>query len=51
MEKCWEIPVPALVNYRFWAPWCKGYQGENIRRPDHYMWIDQDLKYEITGQR
>jgi len=51
MEKCWEIPVPALVNYRFWAPWCKGYQGENVRRPDHYMWIDQDLKYEITGQR
>ncbi|HEY90947.1 MAG TPA: ABC transporter substrate-binding protein [Dehalococcoidia bacterium] len=51
MEKCWEIPVPALVNYRLWTPWFKGYQGENLSRPDRYAWIDQDLKYEITGQR
>ncbi len=51
MEQCYEIPFPADVNYRFWAPWIKGYHGENVDYLEHYAWIDQDLKYEITGQR
>jgi len=51
MELVYEIPSPAMVNYRFWAPWIKGYAGENNTEPERYIWVDQDLKYEYTGQR
>jgi len=50
MELVWEIPSPALVNYRMWAPWIKGYVGENNDRPEKYMWVDQDLRYDITNR-
>jgi len=51
MELVYEIPAPSMVNYRFWAPWIKGYVGENCDFPERYIWVDQDLKYEYTGQR
>jgi len=48
---------PCTVYYRFWPPWLKGYQGEVQLRswPSLALyarvWIDQDLKYEMTGTR
>lgn len=60
IELCWEIPLPAPATYIFWAPWLKGYHGEltfmqwraaGTNFVYRYVWIDRDLKYEITGQR
>lgn len=50
MELCWEIPMPSAVYYYFWAPWLKSYQGEAVW-PYRYAWIDQDMRYEMTGKR
>jgi len=56
----WEIPLPAPSWYLFWAPWLKNYSGElglgltsemGATEKYRYMWVDQDLKFEITGQR
>jgi len=53
----WDIVGPVQVNFRFWNPWFKGYSGENqitaVSRGPVWarVWIDQDLKYEMTGKR
>ena len=59
IDQCWEIPIPTPAWFLFWAPWLKGYVGEVSVGPDpventgvlRYVWVDQDLKYEITGAR
>ena len=60
MELCWEVPLPASSGYAFWGPWLKGFHGEAGIGPTaemgttgyyRFLWVDQDLKYEITGQR
>ena len=60
MALCWEIPLPAAAWYFFWTPWLKGYQGEIGVGPTsemgangvwRYVWVDQDLKYSVTGRR
>ena len=59
IDMCWEIPVPTASAYFFWVPWLRGYAGEVGVGPDPpenygvymYCWIDQDLKYEMTGKR
>ena len=60
MELCWEVMLPAASGYAFWGPWLKGFMGEVGVGPTaemgtlgiyRYMWMDLDLKYEITGQR
>lgn len=60
MELCWEIPYPFPVGALFWAPWLKGHNGEQgtgggaergLGSIWKYMWIDQGLKFEYTGQR
>ena len=59
IEMVWEIPLPTPAAYFFWMPWIKGYAGEVGVGPDpgensgvyRYVWIDPDLKYEITGIR
>jgi len=59
IEMCWEIPFPTPAAFSFWMPWIKGYAGEVGVGPDpyensgvfRYIWIDPDLKYEITGIR
>ncbi len=59
IDVMWEIPMPTPKAYFFWVPWLKGYGGEVGVGPDppendgllRYVWIDQDLKYEITGTR
>jgi len=59
MELQWELQLPTAAYYLFWVPWIKGYHGERGMGPDApenhgmylFMWIDQDLKEEITGRR
>ena len=47
---------PAPSYFIFWQPWVKGYHGEtepgfqDVDYPRH-LWIDQDLKEKMTGQR
>jgi peptide/nickel transport system substrate-binding protein len=49
--------VPSVNTYRLWQPWLKGYQGEIrlvVEAEGHTFartWVDQDMKYEMTGQR
>ena len=48
---------PSAVGYIFWQPWLKGYQGETRiqvwNRAATYarVWVDRDLKFEMTGVR
>lgn len=59
IEMVWEIPVPTESAFFFYMPWIKGYSGEVGLGPDpgenagivRYIWLDRDLKYEITGIR
>ena len=51
------IAGPSRVGYIFWQPWMKNYNGELRINAWGYgqvyarVWIDQDLKYEMTGAR
>ena len=57
LEQCWYIETPSPYLYRFWQPWLKGYNGEytvGMESEDNFpiwVWLDQDLKYEMTGKR
>jgi peptide/nickel transport system substrate-binding protein len=59
IDLCWEIPIPTPAQFVFWQPWIKGYSGEVGVGPDpventgvfRYVWVDQDLKYELIGER
>ena len=59
IDMCWEVVMPAPAFYLFWVPWLKGYHGELGLGPDYpensgvyiFIWIDQDLKEEMTGRR
>jgi ABC-type transport system substrate-binding protein len=52
----WVVP-PVPYQYAVWQPWVKDYSGEG--RTSYgaafdfatYLWIDQDLKEEMTGVR
>jgi len=48
------------TSYLFWVPWLKGYHGEvsmeqTIEYGAHtvyrFVWLDLDLKEEMTGRR
>jgi len=52
------LPFPVPNLWVFWQPWVKSYSGEihagYYGYPydgSEYCWIDQDLKYELTGKR
>jgi peptide/nickel transport system substrate-binding protein len=51
------IQLPAPYTYRLWWPWAKNYHGESSISYSggtefaRFVWIDQDLKKEITGRR
>ncbi len=55
--QCWYIQFPAPYTHTFWQPWVKGYSGEYclaFKWNDYfaaYVWIDQDMKEEMTGRR
>ena len=57
MEQCWSIETPAPYISAAWQPWVKGYGGEwTVGFSQAYnfvkwIWLDQDLKKEMTGQR
>ena len=59
LEECWDIVLPASQSYKFWQPWVKDYHGEGsvgawqagFANWKNYIWIDQDLKKEMTGRR
>ncbi|MFC1874449.1 ABC transporter substrate-binding protein, partial [Chloroflexota bacterium] len=49
------IIIPSYNNYIFWAPWIKGYWGQNgMHWLDYdmskYWWIDLDLRKSIIGK-
>jgi peptide/nickel transport system substrate-binding protein len=57
LEQAWTVPLPAAYSYVAWQPWLKDYHGENAvgyynwQNYPLYVWIDQDLKEEMTGGR
>ena len=56
-EQVISIELPTPYSYIFWQPWVKDYSGEisvgfyNYYNFPTYLWIDQDLKEEMTGKR
>ncbi len=59
LDMSYNIQLPAAYTYTFWQPWVKNYMGEATIGAAYdsgigiikHLWIDQDLKYEITGDR
>ncbi|MFC2073201.1 ABC transporter substrate-binding protein, partial [Chloroflexota bacterium] len=55
--KAYIIKAPLPMQYNMWRPWVKGFHGENdpqylgFHSMSEYVWIDQDMKEEITGRR
>jgi len=54
-EQAWLIPAPIPYGYVLWWPWIKNYNGEvSVGYGQScwpmYVWLDQDLKKEITGK-
>jgi hypothetical protein len=57
---CWTIYTPTPYPLLFWWPWVKNIQGiSTMGRGTEvgtlikykYVWVDQDLKYRMTGTR
>lgn len=55
--QAFHIPRPGLYNYIIWWPWVKGYHGETMTNQANawigwipFVWVDQDLKKEMTGK-
>ena len=57
VDLAWSIELPTQYLFVMWQPWLKSFNGEySVGRGNHgdwpiYVWIDRDLKYELTGQR
>jgi ABC-type transport system substrate-binding protein len=58
LEQVYAQILPGAYSYTFWQPWVKSYQGEykightsGLLGYIKYLWIDQDLKEEMTGRR
>jgi peptide/nickel transport system substrate-binding protein len=57
LEQAPYVLIPGPYSYYFWQPWVKSYTGElqvgYSQGGDfpRYIWIDQDLKEEMTGLR
>ncbi|HUV44582.1 MAG TPA: ABC transporter substrate-binding protein [Dehalococcoidales bacterium] len=57
IPKHWMIIVPRTPSFGFVQPWYKGFNGEGslggglLSATQARFWIDQDLKYEMTGVR
>jgi len=58
LGQAYYVPLPDPVAFTFWTPWLKLYNGEiDLGYYEYnsawakYIWIDQDLKYELTGRR
>ncbi len=57
LEQEYFFQFPGYYLYTFWSPWVKSYHGEsnvgytNLYSYLNYIWLDQDLKEEMTGTR
>ncbi len=57
LDQAYFMFFPVGYTYTFWQPWVKGYDGEvmigyyDMNQYVTYIWIDQDLKEEMTGIR
>jgi len=57
LGQAYYVPLPDPVAFTFWQPWLKLYSGELdlgyyvTYTFGPYVWIDQDLKYDLTGRR
>ena len=57
LEHAYVLQLPSPYVYMFWQPWIKGYQGEMMIGYHYsggyvpYIWLDLDLKEEMTGRR
>ncbi|MFC1864655.1 ABC transporter substrate-binding protein [Chloroflexota bacterium] len=57
LDQAWICSMPVGYVYNIWWPWLKNYHGESaigyFNRFNYatWMWIDQDLKEELTGKR
>ncbi len=55
LEQAWVIPAPIAYGYVLWWPWIKNYSGEvsvgyGQACWPKYVWLDQDVKKQITGR-
>ena len=55
LEKAYVIPLPSAYIYTLWQPWVKNHYGEGasywISMWTPFVWIDQDIKEQMTGRR
>jgi peptide/nickel transport system substrate-binding protein len=52
LSQAFLVPTPADYVYRVWQPWVKDYYGESATKLWlQYLWLDQDLKEQMTGRR
>ncbi len=59
LEQAYLLEIPTPYNYQVWQPWIKVYTGERtVGYTSHqesyfakYIWINQELKQKLTGQR
>ena len=58
IEQAYYVVLPGPFYYAFWQPWVKEYNGESFTgfmgaygHPAKYLWLDLDLKEEMTGRR
>ena len=51
LDKAFVIPRPTPYSYRLWSPWVKNYHGEPIGMALSLVWVDRELKEQMTGRR
>jgi len=57
LDQAYDLQFPVANVYTFWWPWVKNYNGEalvgymNADDFSKYIWLDQDLKEEMTGRK
>lgn len=50
LEEAYWVPNVAPYSYFIWQPWIKNYHGEpSLRQFPQYIWVDQELKAQMTG--
>ncbi len=56
LEQAYAIELPTPYQSSMWWPWVKNYHGEfavgdfNYDNYSRWVWVDQDLKNEMTGK-
>ncbi len=52
LSQAFLVPTPADYVHRVWQPWIKDYYGESASKLwFQYVWIDRNLKEQMTGSR